>query len=326
MNQTDRPNRPRRGRPRPTKSAARTKRAYNLIVNLCECWGDLDLVQKLAKRLTGRLERAGWQCNLETVEDWDEYDKQVVSSIRKRPYAIVVFGGDGSVRTAAARAYRANRLLGIIPCGQYNNIFHSLYGHTDPEIALEIISKGYQTRIDAGIANGTFFLGSLITGVVPGMMAQVGEKKLPRMTMSWTKMAGKAADETMPRSSVIKVDTFTIETQPLMLHVHLLPKLMTLNFAPVAACNDGRVVALYDNNGTRDTIAHYIRDLKKGSYQYNDTIHMIRGHRLSISPAEGRIWLLDSEPVEFTGQEIMVEVVHQALRVFANSPAEKHEK
>lgn len=305
------------------KSPARKKRAYSIIINYAECWKDPEDALRLAKTLQQKLKHAGWECNLDTADEWDEFEKKVAASIRQRPYAVVIVGGDGSVRTAGIRLSRAKRLMGILPCGQFNNIFHSLYGDDDPELAIEIITAGYQQRIDAGLANGTFFIGSLVSGVVPTMMAQLGHKTYPRMAMTWGKMAGRAVDETMPQSTVVKVDSFTFEAQPLILNIHLLSRLMSLRFASAAGVDDGRLILVYDKNGNRDIISQYIRDLKKDKYQYNDGIQMIRGFRINISPAEGRKWLLDSEPVEFSGHDISIEVLNKALRVFGHKPKEK---
>ncbi|MEZ5357357.1 MAG: diacylglycerol kinase family protein [Candidatus Zixiibacteriota bacterium] len=311
------------GRPQTRKSPSRTKRAYNLVINFAECWKDQDDALRLAKALQQKLKHAGWDCYLDTVDDWDEFEKKVSSAIRQKSYAIVVGGGDGSVRTAAALVARAKRLMGILPFGQFNNIFHSLYGDNDPELGIEIITDGFQQRIDAGLANGTFFVGSLVSGIVPSMMEQLGNNKYPRLAMSWGKMAAKAVDETMPQSTVIKVDSFTFEAQPLLLQVHLLPRLMSLRFASAAGFDDGRLVLVYDKNGNRDMMSQYIRDLRKDKYQYNDGIQMIRGTRISIRPAEGRKWIMDSDPVEFSGNDISIEVLNKAVRVFGLKPKDK---
>lgn len=305
------------------KSPARRKRAYSLIINYTECWKDPDEALRLATALQQKLKKAGWDSYLDSADDWEQFEKKVAASIRKRPYAVVIIGGDGSVRTAGARISRAKRLMGIIPCGQYNNIFHSLYGEDDPDMAIDIILDGYQRRIDAGLANGTFFIGSLVSGVIPNMMDQLGTKGYPRMAMTWGKMAGRAVDETMARSTLVKIDSFTFETQPLILQIHLLSRLMSLRFASAAGFDDGRLILVYDKKGNRELISQYIRELKKDKYQYNDGIQMIRGYRINISPAEGRKWVMDSEPVEFTGNDLIIEVLNKALRVFALNPKDK---
>ncbi|MEE9442657.1 MAG: diacylglycerol kinase family protein [candidate division Zixibacteria bacterium] len=310
-------------RPGRYKSPARRKKAYSLIVNTADFGFDPDQPVKLAQRLQRRLRRSGWECHTDTVEHWKEFEKAIAQAIRNKPFAIIVFGGDGSVRFAAARISRAKGLLGIVPTGLHNNIFLSLFGHTDAEEALNIIRAGYQTRIDAGLANGAFFLGSLTAGLVPHMINRQGTKKLPRLAMTWAQMAGKAADATVPRTMTLKMDNHTVEAQPIILNIHLLSHVLTLPFAPAAAPDDGRVVMVYDENCARDKITGFIRALKKDKYQYLDKIKMIRGHRLSISPAEGHTWMMDSEEVEFSGKEIVIEALHRVLRVFTNAPRKK---
>jgi diacylglycerol kinase family enzyme len=111
----------------------------------------------------------------------------------------------------------------------------------------------------------------------------------------------------------------------LILHVHLLSDFMSLRFAPPAAPDDGHLVLLYDRDGTRDVVSHYIRDLKKQRYQYLDGIQMLRGQRLTIFPATGRTWLMDGDKIEFAGEEIGIEVLHRIVRVFTDVPG-KQEK
>jgi len=138
--------------------------------------------------------------------------------------------------------------------------------------------------------------------------------------MTLSKMSSRAADETMPRTTTFKVDSYTFKAQPLVLNIHLLSHIMSLRFAPVAAPGDGRVILIYDEGGTRDKMAHYIRDLKKDRYQYTEDIHMLRGQRISISPAAGRPWLIDGDKIEFSGEEIGIEILPQILRVFSSAP------
>lgn len=308
-------------RSRSLKSSTNRQKTYNLVANLAAGGETAEATWKLAKKLERQLRRAKYDCHLAGPKSWREYQTAVSRAARQRPHAVIVFGGDGSVRQAAANVARAKGLLGIVPCGRHNSIFRSLYGHEDQEEALKIIRSEHQIRIDAGLANGQFFVGSLVTGVVKNMIEDLGSKKLPRLAMTWSKWAGKAADETIPRSATIKVDSYTFKAQPLILNIHLLSRLLTLRFAPAAQPEDGRVVLIYDQDGSRDTIAHYIRDLRKNKYQYTGKIHLIRGSRISINPVSDRSWLLDGDEVKFTGESVAIEVLPRVLRVCSNEPA-----
>jgi len=272
--------------------------------------------KKLVEKLKRRIARSESEAIVHEAATWEEYKREIAQALRSRPYALVIFGGDGSVREAASRVARAKGLLGIVPTGRHNNIFRSLYGHTDSEAALDIVFSQYQIRIDAALANGNFFIGCLISGLVPVMINRLGEKKLPRLAMTWSKMAARAADETMPRTVKMKVDAYSFKIQPLVLNVHLLSHLMSLRFAPVSIPDDGRVAVVFDKEGIRDSVISYIKDLKKDRYQYNNGIQILRGQRVSISPASGRKWLIDGDEIEFSGEAITIEVLHRVLRVF----------
>jgi len=274
---------------------------------------------RLANKLQRRLKRGRRECHLSVASSWEEYGNKVTVAIRSRPFAVVVFGGDGSVRLAASLAVRARVLLGIVPCGRYNNIFTSIYGHSNPEAALDVVRSEYQRRIDAGLANGHFFLGNLVSGLVPGMVDRIGQEKLPRMAVSWSKLASHAAAATTPRATKMKVDSYTFNAQPLILNIHMLSHLMTLRFAPAAIPDDGRVILIFDRSGDHDMAAHYIRDLKKDKYQYTDGMRMIRGQRIAISPVAGRVWLMDGDAVEFSANELAIDVLHRALRIFSHA-------
>jgi diacylglycerol kinase (ATP) len=325
---TSRPRSPQRPKSRPPRRSPgprtprQRRRAYHLIVNQLAGNTPENSLRE-AKRLERRLRRAGWDAIVHTAETWNDFIKAVVDALRSRPYAVVVFGGDGSVRYAASRVARAKGLLGIVPCGRFNNIFRSLYGNTDTEAALDIIRSEHQIRIDAGLANGKFFLGSLITGLIPMLLKRLGDKKLPRLTLSWSKLAARAIDDTMPRTTVLKIDTFTFKVQPLILNVQLLPYFMSLRFAPAAVPDDGRVILIYDREGTRESVMHFVRDLRKDRHQYTDGVQMVRAKRVSISNPGGQEWFMDGDLVEFTGEEITIEVLNRILRIFSNAPEKK---
>jgi diacylglycerol kinase family enzyme len=292
---------------------------YNLVVNK-SAGDDPEFGLRLAKKLERRLKRAGNNCYVHSTANWDEFTGMAGRAARERPYALIVFGGDGSIRYTASQVARVKGLLGIVPCGLSNNIFQSLYGHCDPEVALSTLRSDFQLRVDAALADGNFFLGSLITGVVQTMVDQWGSKKLPRLAMTWTKWASRAAEDTIPRTTTMKIDSYTFKAQPFILNIHLLPQLLSLKFAPAAGFDDGRLVLIYDHDGSRESISHYIRDLKKNRYQYTDGIHMIRGKRLTVGPIAGRKWLMDGDEIKFSGQELKIEVLHRVLRIFSNAP------
>lgn len=310
-------------KPRSLKSAVRKKRAYQLIINELAEGYSIEVQLKLARKLKRRIGSSGYEAEITRTDSWDDFGAAVTTAIRSRPFAVIILGGDGSVRMAGSKVARSKGLLGIIPTGKYNNIYQSLYGNTDCDAALDLIRSEFQTRIDAASANGRFFLGNLITGLVPAMLDRLGDKMPPRLAMSWTKLTASSISEINPKKMKIKMDGHTIDTQPRLFNIHLLPSLMGLRFAPVSVPDDGRLVIVYDREDVGKNISHYIRDLKKNKYQYSGGMQMVRGMDLTIGPADGRDWLIDGDPIRFAGKNIVVEVHSRALRVFSHAPEKK---
>lgn len=310
-----------RGRNRASTSSS-GKKSYCLLINQAS-GNEPEVSLRLAQKLERRLRRSGGDYRVEIAVDWEQFERLLNDAVYKRPSTLIVFGGDSSVCLAAAQISRGGGLLGIVPCGKYNNIFASLYGHSDADVAIDVVHNGYEKRIDCGLANGQFFVGSLVSGLLPAMIERIGDDRLPRLSMSWSKLAAQAVADTVKRPTVIKVDSYTLQAEPIVLNIHLLPQFLTLPFAPAALPDDGRMILIYDQSGDREQVAHYIRDLKKQRYQYNDGVRMIRGQRITISPVQGRKWLIDGQPIQFSGDELNIEVLPQVLRVISPQQAGK---
>ena len=149
----------RRGQGRPRhQGPGRRQRLFHLVVNLIS-GEDPEGSQNLARKLERRLKRGDTECIIDTAGTWEDFGRIVAESARRKPFSLVIFGGDRSVRIAAAHIVRNKGLLGIVPCGRHNSIFASLYASVDQEKAIEIIGAGHQRRIDAGLANGHFLVG-----------------------------------------------------------------------------------------------------------------------------------------------------------------------
>ncbi len=70
---------------------------------------------------------------------------------------IAAAGGDGTVEAVARTLLDSAVVLGVIPCGTYNNFALSLGAPSDPKEACEVIARGSIRIIDAGFANGEPF-------------------------------------------------------------------------------------------------------------------------------------------------------------------------
>ena len=79
--------------------------------------------------------------------------------------AIVAAGGDGTVRSVAARMVGREVPLGILPVGTAMNAMHSLGLPLDLEAAAAVLASGEVRPMDVGVARDHVFLGVLSVGL-----------------------------------------------------------------------------------------------------------------------------------------------------------------
>lgn len=81
--------------------------------------------------------------------------------------AIVVSGGDGTIRTVAGAVADSGIPLGIVPGGTFNHFAKDLGLPLDLDAAIEVIASGHLRAIDAGEVNGQVFINNSSVGVYP---------------------------------------------------------------------------------------------------------------------------------------------------------------
>lgn len=112
-----------------------------------------------------------------------EADVQVVAPARfaatmrrlwdgdRRPDAIVVAGGDGTVNCAAAEAVGTDLVIGVLPLGTFNHFAKDLGLPTDLPGAAAALVSGEIRSVDVGEVNGRVFVNNSALGVYPEMVA-----------------------------------------------------------------------------------------------------------------------------------------------------------
>ncbi|MBK7404533.1 MAG: hypothetical protein IPJ41_07815 [Phycisphaerales bacterium] len=82
---------------------------------------------------------------------------------------LVVGGGDGTLRSAAARAVELGITLAVLPLGTMNLVAKDLGVPLDAEAAAESLAAATCIEVDVGEVNGQVFLHSAAVGIVPRM-------------------------------------------------------------------------------------------------------------------------------------------------------------
>jgi len=81
--------------------------------------------------------------------------------------AVVVGGGDGSIRTVASVLVGSSVPLGVLPLGTFNHFAKDLRLPLDVEAAVAVIARGQTSAIDVGEVSGRVFINNSSIGLYP---------------------------------------------------------------------------------------------------------------------------------------------------------------
>ena len=148
---------------------AEPPRSVALIVNRRARRGADDFA--LAQRLLGEAGIA--TCHAAAIDDPAQLGREVDAALRRRPDALVVGGGDGTVASVASRLRDRTVPLGILPLGTANSFARSLEIPTTLPDAVATIAAGHVAHVDLGRIGDAYFANSAAIGL-PADLADAG--------------------------------------------------------------------------------------------------------------------------------------------------------
>lgn len=92
-----------------------------------------------------------------------------------RPTLVVVCGGDGTISQVARMLTGSRHVLGVLPMGTFNNFARALGIPVAFEQALRVVRNGTPQPCTVGVADGNYFVESLLVGVLGAAVAE-GER------------------------------------------------------------------------------------------------------------------------------------------------------
>jgi diacylglycerol kinase family enzyme len=97
-------------------------------------------------------------------------ERALASAKRGQIDAVVIGGGDGSVRTVAGLLAETGIPLGVLPLGTLNHFAKDLHIPLEIEAAVEAIAGGRMRLVDLGEVNGEIFVNNSSIGIYPYMI------------------------------------------------------------------------------------------------------------------------------------------------------------
>lgn len=103
--------------------------------------------------------------------------------------AVVVGGGDGTIRSVANVLAGSGVPMGILPMGTLNHFARDLKLPLDLDLAIDIISHKELRTVDLGSVNGAIFVNNSSVGVYPYMVADRDRRRGASGLGKWPAMA-----------------------------------------------------------------------------------------------------------------------------------------
>jgi len=102
--------------------------------------------------------------------------------------AVVVGGGDGSIRTVASVLANKSVPLGILPLGTLNHFAKDLGIPMDLASAAEVIAKGAERVVDLAEVNGEIFINNSSIGIYPYIVIDRERRRSHHKLAKWMAM------------------------------------------------------------------------------------------------------------------------------------------
>src|SRR6202035_2250089 len=100
--------------------------------------------------------------------------------------AVVVGGGDGSIRTVASVLAGSDVPLGIIPLGTLNHFARDLRIPVFADRAVAVIASGEQRYVDVGEINGKIFINNSSIGIYPYLVLERERRRRRKRLSKWS--------------------------------------------------------------------------------------------------------------------------------------------
>ncbi|CFX31940.1 Diacylglycerol kinase catalytic region [Candidatus Filomicrobium marinum] len=141
------------------------------IVN-CRAGTALDLSPRdIEKKVAQAFRDGGHETRVECVEP-EKLVGAISAAAQGDIDALIIGGGDGSVRSAAEHLIGTNKALGVLPLGTMNRFARDLNLPLEIDAALNTLAEGHSVPIDVAAVNGQIFLCNSMFGLPTGFAEQ----------------------------------------------------------------------------------------------------------------------------------------------------------
>lgn len=161
-------------------------------------------VDDLRATLTAAFAAHGLQADLQFLQG-DDIKAAAERAAAGDVDAVIVGGGDGSIRTVAGVLAGKGVPLGVLPLGTWNHFAKDLGIPLAVADAVAVIARGETRDVDLGEVNGRIFINNSSIGIYPFLVLDRERERRRRGLPKWLAMviAGLRAVRQMPRHRLV---------------------------------------------------------------------------------------------------------------------------
>ena len=127
--------------------------------------GTLSARPELPRLIPQTLRSAGFDLTIIAEDAAPDMQGRVEAAIATDAPVVIVGGGDGTIRSVAARLGESGKVLAVLPLGTLNLLARDLGMPLDPVEAALALGRATERRIDVGEVNGEVFLCQSVIGL-----------------------------------------------------------------------------------------------------------------------------------------------------------------
>lgn len=278
------------------------------------------LAEEIAKNLDAACADRG--CTLETkIVPGTELDAALGAAMDGKPDALVVGGGDGTIRAALGRVMGTKTALGIIPMGTMNFVAKDLGIPLAPLEAAASIETAVVREVDVGEVNGSHFFHSSAIGIVPTLAEKrerIREASSVRERVVRIWEALRTAASARPVSIVLEHEGGRAWERTFSLIVSNNP----LSSDPLTpyrrhVLDGGELSAYIARHRGRLGIARMLVTFGSGWWFWDGAIEEIHAATLRVDARRKRIGVSNDGEVEVLSLPLRYKVLKRAVRVLA---------
>jgi len=260
-------------------------------------------------------------CDVELVQTKPTSPTQwLLPKLQYNPDAIVVVGGDGTLRQIASIAKDTNIPVYHAACGTENLFAKSMAVSGTPEVVVEKIKQRATSTIDTATANDSFMLLMASVGFDAAVVADLAEHRGTSIThFSYIMpMVRQLLRWTVPTVSITVDDREVVSKQKGWVVVaNSKAYARGLNPARNADIADGKLDIVFFPLMGRWSFYKWIRLLSRGTHLHHPNVVYIQGVAVVVKTEETAQWQIDGDPAGAT-KSMKISCVPKSLVVFAS--------